>query len=277
MNNNTIRGVLLPLLFLILYSLPATAEKVKLTTNHGDIIIELNSEKSPITVENFLTYVDDGFYDGTVFHRVIKSFMIQAGGMTETLQQKSTYPPIKNEANNGLSNRRGTIAMGRTTAAHSANSHFFINTVNNTFLDHKDTTSGSRWGYCVFGEVIEGMEVVDAIEKVQTGSQSGMQDVPLSSVIIVSAKRVDKEAIVPSKNEELLPLITSCNKSVITVYSKSASVISILSPQGRILKGNIVLHRGNNTITVSDLPSGVYLYNLVYASGAVETARFVKP
>ncbi len=162
--------------------------QVILTTNKGEIVIELYPDKAPLTVDNFLKYVDDKFYDGTIFHRVIKSFMIQGGGFTPGLIQKKTNEPIKNEAGNGLSNTRGTIAMARTNVVDSATAQFFINVVDNPFLDHQDD-SARGFGYCVFGKVISGIETVDAIKTVATTSVGYYQDVPAEDVIIISAKR----------------------------------------------------------------------------------------
>jgi len=159
---------------------------VKLHTNFGDITIELNAEKAPITVANFLQYVDSGFYDSTIFHRVINGFMIQGGGFDTSMTQKSTEAEIKNEADNGLGNEKYTIAMARTSAPHSASSQFFINVANNEFLNHT-APSGNGWGYCVFGKVIEGMDVVDKIKQVATTSLKGHQDVPASNVVIERA------------------------------------------------------------------------------------------
>jgi peptidyl-prolyl cis-trans isomerase B (cyclophilin B) len=157
--------------------------QVKLETSLGDIVIQLNATKAPNTVKNFLTYVDSGFYNGTIFHRVIQTFMIQGGGFTEDMQEKSTRPPIQNEAANGLSNLRGTVAMARRPDPHSASSQFFINTVDNPGLDHKNTTEAG-FGYCVFGRVIKGMETVDAIAKTPTTMRNGMGDVPSTPVVI---------------------------------------------------------------------------------------------
>lgn len=156
---------------------------IVLHTNFGDIKIQLNEEKAPETSANFLQYCKDGFYDNTLFHRVIDGFMIQGGGMTSGLKEKATRAPIKNEANNGLSNKIGTLAMARTMEPHSASSQFFINVNNNTFLDFK-SESLDGWGYCVFGEVVEGMDVVNQIKGVSTGSMGMHQDVPLEEVII---------------------------------------------------------------------------------------------
>ncbi|AMG29659.1 peptidylprolyl isomerase [Grimontia hollisae] len=159
---------------------------VTLHTNFGDIKIQLNSEKAPVTVENFLQYCRDGFYNGTLFHRVIDGFMIQGGGMASGMEEKETRAPIKNEANNGLSNKVGTIAMARTMEPHSASSQFFINVNDNTFLDFKSETPDG-WGYCVFGEVVEGMDVVNKIKSVATGNWGYVhQDVPVEEVLIES-------------------------------------------------------------------------------------------
>ena len=162
---------------------------IKLTTNHGVIALELNAEKAPKTVANFLAYVEAGHYDGTVFHRVIKNFMIQGGGFKVGMDQKPTQAPIENEAGNGLKNKRGSIAMARTGDPHSATAQFFINVVDNDFLDFK-APSGQGWGYCVFGEVVEGMDVVDKIRAVATGNKGFHQDVPKEDVIIEKAEIV---------------------------------------------------------------------------------------
>ena len=161
--------------------------QVQLTTNHGVITLALNEEKAPKTVANFKSYVEAGHYDGTIFHRVIKNFMIQGGGMEPGMNQKATQAPIENEAANGLKNKRGSIAMARTSDPHSATAQFFINVVDNDFLDFK-APSGQGWGYCVFGEVVEGMDVVDTIRKVKTGTKGGYQDVPAEDVIIEKAE-----------------------------------------------------------------------------------------
>ena len=155
---------------------------IKLTTNHGVISLELNAEKAPKTVANFISYVESGHYNGTVFHRVIKNFMIQGGGMDANMKQKDTQAPIENEAANGLKNKRGTIAMARTGEPHSATAQFFINVVDNDFLDFK-APMGQGWGYCVFGEVVEGMDVVEKIGKVETDRQ----DRPVTPVTINKA------------------------------------------------------------------------------------------
>ncbi len=162
---------------------------IKLTTNFGVISLELDAEKAPKTVENFIAYVESGHYDNTVFHRVIKNFMIQGGGMEPGMKQKDTRAPIENEAANGLKNVRGSIAMARTSDPHSATAQFFINTVDNDFLDFK-APAGQGWGYCVFGQVVEGMDVVDKIRAVRTGNKGFHQDVPVEDVIIEKAEVV---------------------------------------------------------------------------------------
>ena len=166
---------------------------VRLTTNIGEIEMELNADKAPLSVKNFLGYVDSGFYNGTVFHRVIPSFMIQGGGFEPGMKQKETGTPIKNEADNGLKNTLGTVAMARTQDPHSASAQFFINTADNAFLDHQGK-SLRGWGYAVFGKVVKGMDVVMKIDNVKTGSAQGFSDVPVVDVVIKKA-----EVIKPSK------------------------------------------------------------------------------
>ena len=167
---------------------------IKLTTNFGDIILELNSNKAPETVQNFLNYVTSGFYDNTVFHRVIDDFMIQSGGFEPGMKQKKTQSPIQNEAANGLKNDIYTIAMARTADVHSATSQFFINVASNGFLNYKESTT-QGYGYCVFGKVVEGMDVVDKIKKVPTGDCGGHQNVPLEDVIIEKAEVVQIDSM----------------------------------------------------------------------------------
>lgn len=163
---------------------------VEMTTTFGSITLELDSEKAPKTVENFLSYVNDGFYNGTIFHRVIDNFMIQGGGFDANMQQKPTAEPIENEADNGLTNDRGTIAMARTMDPHSATAQFFINVKNNDFLNHSGKNM-QGWGYAVFGRVISGDDVLDKIRGVSTGNLAGHQDVPTESVIIESVEVVE--------------------------------------------------------------------------------------
>lgn len=163
---------------------------VLLETSSGDILIELFADKAPKSVENFLRYADEGFYENTIFHRVIKGFMIQGGGVTMRMEDKKGYDAIENEATNGLKNTRGTVAMARTVEPHSATCQFFINLVDNEDLDHQDT-SKEGFGYCVFGEVVEGMDVVDKIGKLKTKPMGEHDDVPVDSVVITGVSRFD--------------------------------------------------------------------------------------
>jgi peptidyl-prolyl cis-trans isomerase B (cyclophilin B) len=162
---------------------------IKLHTNHGVISIELDTEKAPNTAQNFIDYVTAGHYDNTIFHRVIDGFMVQGGGMAPGMKEKPMREPIKNEADNGLKNDRGTLAMARTGDPHSATAQFFINVADNEFLNFK-AASGSGWGYCVFARVVDGMDVVDKIRAVKTGSSGFHQDVPVEDVIIERAEIV---------------------------------------------------------------------------------------
>jgi peptidyl-prolyl cis-trans isomerase B (cyclophilin B) len=157
--------------------------KVKLTTNLGEINIQLNTEKAPISSANFLTYVNEGFYNGTIFHRIIPGFMAQGGGFDTDFNQKAVHDAIKNEADNGLPNKRGTLAMARTNVPDSATAQFFINYKDNAFLNYTSPTP-SGWGYAVFGEVIEGMDIVDEMAKQPTGNRGGHQDVPKTNIVI---------------------------------------------------------------------------------------------
>jgi len=162
------------------------APRVRLETTMGNIVLELDREHAPATVDNFLAYVNDGFYDGTIFHRVIDGFMIQGGGYTADLSRKETRPPIQNEADNGLKNTRGSIAMARTRDPHSASAQFFINVADNSALDHK-APDARGWGYAVFGRVADGMGVVDEIRTQTTGVQAGFRDVPKKTITITRA------------------------------------------------------------------------------------------
>jgi peptidyl-prolyl cis-trans isomerase B (cyclophilin B) len=165
--------------------------QVELNTNKGRIVLELNSEKAPKTVANFLSYVKSGHYDGVIFHRVIDNFMVQGGGMDANFKEKPTKDSIENEADNGLTNEEGTVAMARTNAPHSASAQFFINVKNNTFLNHTGKTP-QGWGYAVFGKVVEGMDVVNTIKKVKTGNRGHHSDVPVENIVIESAKVISE-------------------------------------------------------------------------------------
>lgn len=186
------KRILISIMTILTISFSATGgenPKVDLQTSKGKIVLELYADKAPGTVKNFLTYVDAGFYNGTIFHRVIPGFMIQGGGFTVDMNKKETRPAIKNEADNGLRNERGTIAMARTPNPHSATAQFFINTVNNSSLNHT-SKSTQGWGYAVFGRVTEGMAVVDAISGMKTGTRGPFRDVPADPVVIIKAARL---------------------------------------------------------------------------------------
>jgi peptidyl-prolyl cis-trans isomerase B (cyclophilin B) len=193
--------LLIPGLMLLLTTAMAQADdkapRVLLKTSMGDITLELDQAKAPNTVDNFLKYVNEGFYNGTIFHRVIDGFMIQGGGFTQDFQKKPTRAPIKNEADNGLKNVRGTIAMARTGFPHSATAQFFINVVDNGFLDFR-APSGQNWGYAVFGKVVDGMDVVDKIRKIPTGPGGPFpRDVPRTPVVIQSASLITAQPASP--------------------------------------------------------------------------------
>jgi len=188
------KQLLVTLVILFFIGLPFSSQaadpQVKLETNLGDIILELNIEKAPKSVKNFLSYVNSGFYDNTIFHRVIDGFMVQGGGFTENYEKKPTKPPVDNEADNKLKNVIGTVVMARTNAPHSATAQFFINVADNAFLDHRGATMRG-WGYAVFGKVIKGMDVVNKIKKLPTGAAGPFtKDAPASPVIILKAVQI---------------------------------------------------------------------------------------
>jgi len=183
------KKLIIVLTLLLVPTLAFSAPSVVIKTNLGNIEVELNEEKAPLSTANFLNYVDAGFYNGTIFHRVIPNFMIQGGGFTKSLARKVTKAAIKNEATNGLKNKRGTIAMARTNVIDSGTSQFFINHADNAFLDHKSKTTRG-YGYAVFGEVTQGMDIVDKIAAVRTGRKKGMADVPVQPVIIQAVERL---------------------------------------------------------------------------------------
>jgi peptidyl-prolyl cis-trans isomerase A (cyclophilin A) len=167
---------------------------IRFETNLGNFTVELFEKEAPVSAANFLKYVEDGFFDGTIFHRVIPGFMIQGGGFTEDMSQKRTQAPIKNEADNGVKNKRGTLSMARTNDINSATSQFFVNLKDNDFLDH----SKGNFGYAVFGRITEGMDVIDKIAAVETGRRRGHEDVPLEAVVMTSARRTAKSAAKPT-------------------------------------------------------------------------------
>lgn len=184
---NTLRKQIFLIVFILLFTITSNIQAettmVKMDTNQGTIMLELDADNAPNTVANFLTYAKEGFYDGTIFHRVISNFMIQGGGFTEDMNQKTVHDPIKNEANNGLKNDNGTIAMARTGDPHSATAQFFINVKDNDFLNFSSETS-QGWGYAVFGKVTEGMDIVEKIKGMPTTTKGPYQDVPEEAIII---------------------------------------------------------------------------------------------
>ena len=192
MQGKSMNRTLIAIMIVLVFAFAAIAgdnPKIEMNTTKGKIVLELYADKAPKTVENFLAYLDAGFYDGTIFHRVIPGFMIQGGGFAADMKKKDTRSPIDNEADNGLRNERGTIAMARTSDPHSATAQFFINTVDNDFLNYRNKTS-QGWGYAVFGCVAEGMAVVDAISGVKTGTRGPYRNVPTDPVLINKVKRL---------------------------------------------------------------------------------------
>ncbi len=191
---NTLRKQIFLIVFILLYSLTSNIQAettmVKMDTTQGTIMLELDADNAPNTVENFLTYAKEGFFDGTIFHRVISNFMVQGGGFTEDMNQKTVRDPIKNEANNGLKNDNGTIAMARTGDPHSATAQFFINVKDNDFLNFSSETP-QGWGYAVFGKVTEGMDIVEKIKAVETTTKGPYQDVPVEAIIIEKVSIVE--------------------------------------------------------------------------------------
>ena len=184
--------ILAAVLGIYFYNKEEPMPQVKLTTTYGDIVLELDKENAPISTENFISYVESGFYNETVFHRVISGFMIQGGGhLADMTPKDEKLDPIQNEANNGLKNNRGTIAMARTANPHSASSQFFINHADNAFLNFRTNQVDEGWGYAVFGQVIEGMEVVDKIADVETGSVGPYQDVPVEAITVLKTEVID--------------------------------------------------------------------------------------
>lgn len=194
---STILALFIPFFATVQMSQPLQAQgnfmqtpHVTLTTNFGDIVLELYPEKAPETVKNFLSYVEKGHYNGTIFHRVIDNFMVQGGGFSKDMEQKSTQASIKNEADNRLKNSKGTVAMARTSDIHSATAQFFINVADNEFLNFRDPSS-QGFGYCVFGKVISGMDVVDKIRSQKTATKGPFQNVPVEPIVILEAKKTD--------------------------------------------------------------------------------------
>jgi len=246
---------------------------VKLETSVGEITVQLYRDKAPATVENFLRYVNEGFYNGTVFHRVIPNFMIQGGGLTADMQSKQTRPSIKNEADNGLKNNRGTIAMARTTIPDSANSQFFINLANNDFLNFKDK-SKQGWGYCVFGKVLSGMDVVDKIAAVKTTSKLGHQDVPVETITIKQITMVQAASSTQSSDNGVRPfdIFKLTPGTDDTQSTKSDDLIEVVR-EADIGRVRVLLERGAD-LNQKD-SKGDSLLNIALIEGHVEIAKLL--
>lgn len=257
-------------------SFTEAANLVKFQTSSGDIVLELDSAKAPITVANFLKYVRSSFYNGTIFHRVIAGFMIQGGGLTVDLAEKKTDPPIRNEAYNGLKNVTGTIAMARETPPHTATSQFYINTVNNTSLNYKDSSSNTRWGYCVFGKVIEGMSVVQAIEKVPTESVGSFDDVPKTPIIITKAEELTTNITHSYLKKASLPAITfQTGKtffSAVVVTDKNAGFV-LYNAEGKRVLSSSGIKPGHNVIQLKKPASGIYIFGIIIGNVLVKSGN----
>ncbi len=228
----------------------------------GVIILELDSAKAPITVTNFLSYARKHFYSDLVFHRVIRNFMIQAGGHTADMHQRQTDPPIRNEAFNGLKNVRGAIAMARTSEPHTATSQFYINTVNNNHLNYKNSSSGQNWGYCVFGKVIDGMDVVDAIEKVETITMGGHQNVPARAIIITDVTELSTPLqfkSTPLSKPQIQVVYDNGRVSIHTTLVGDCSFFSLAGKRVLLQKSLRGMH---NQVSIEGLASGLYLFQL---------------
>jgi len=241
------------------------ANIVRLETTKGNIVLELDSAKAPITVANFLGYVRSSFYNGTIFHRVIKSFMIQGGGVTENLIEKPTNPPIRNEAYNKLSNVRGTIAMARETPPHTATSQFYINHVNNLFLNYKDSSSDTRWGYCVFGKVIEGLAIVDSIANAATDSiNPDYVDVPKIPIFIIKALEVTTgiSTTINIKPVTSVTFRTNGSRLAACVQSKQNAIFRLYTLKGSTVVTYTGIKPGLTMVPINALSSGVYIFKI---------------
>ncbi len=229
-------------------SAAASSPRVTLSTTQGDIVLELDENRAPQTVKNFLEYVDSDFYDNTLFHRVIEGFMIQGGGFNQNYKKKSTRTPVSNEAYNGLRNRHYTIAMARTTAPHSATSQFFINSEDNTNLDHTSTTQRG-WGYAVFGRVVEGQDIVDAISRVRTGPGGPFsRDVPTEPVVILSATRAQQPDTAAARDAPLTP----CNMSRAYTTSRRCALPREVVKTSSVLVSSMRPRRSSTSISRRD-------------------------
>ncbi len=251
---------------------------VKLETTSGNIVLELDSTNAPGTVANFLKYVRSSFYNGTIFHRVIEGFMIQGGGHTEDMTEKDTDPPINNEAYNGLDNVPGSIAMAREDPPHTATSQFYINTVNNFFLNYVDSTSDTSWGYCVFGKVIEGMDVVKSIETVKTETVGMYEDVPKTPIIINKAEEFSTGIINSGFNTTHFSSITfqAGNAFSITgVHMGKNARLELYNLSGRRVFSYSGIKQGQNNIPQRKLSAGVYVFGIKVGKEFVKRGNVV--
>lgn len=257
---------------------PCAQNQVKLETTFGDIVLELDSSKAPITVANFLSYVRKDFYKDIIFHRVIKNFMIQGGGHTADLTQKPTDPPIRNEAYNGLQNIPGAIAMARTSAPHSATSQFYINTVNNAYLNFKDSSSNSNWGYCVFGKVIEGMDVVDSIEKVETETVGSYQNVPKTPIVINNVVEITTD-IQMSAQAAPAPSVTfhaEGTRLFIVLETERLASLRLYTLKGATIFTLKGITPGRHIVPLKNLAFGVYLFRIKEGEEITNMGVFLK-
>ena len=254
------------------------ANQVKLETTFGDIVVELDSAKAPITVANFLSYVRQSFYNDVIFHRVIEDFMIQGGGHTADLTQKPTDPAIRNEAFNGLQNVRGAIAMARTAAPHTATSQFFINTVDNAFLNYIDSSSNSNWGYCVFGSVIGGMDVVDSIEKVETETVGNFQNVPKTPIVITNATELTTGIHSPIKTVPLTSVTfhKDGTRFFAVVQVENNAGFKLYTMNGKTIFSRAGIKPGRNVVPLKNLADGVYVFGIKTGGTLIRNGVFLK-
>lgn len=254
------------------------ANQVKLETTFGDIVLELDSAKAPITVANFLSYVRQSFYNDVIFHRVIEDFMIQGGGLTEDMTQKPTDPAIRNEAFNGLQNVRGAIAMARTSEPHSATSQFFINTVDNAYLNYIDSSSNTNWGYCVFGSVIGGMDVVDSIQKVETETVGSYQDVPKTPIVITNAVEISTGI---HSHIKTVPFTSVAFRKDGTsffavVQVENNACFELYNMNGRIIFSHAGIKPGRNVVPLKNLAAGIYVFGIKTGRTLIKKGIFLK-
>lgn|GEM_PF-361660 len=272
-----VSGLIVILVFCGHFCYTHGAHYVRLETTKGNIVLELDSAKAPKTVANFLGYVNTSFYNQTIFHRVIDSFMIQGGGLTANMTAKTTGPAIRNEAYNRLSNVRGTIAMARTSAPHTATSQFFINSVDNTRLDFKDSSSNANWGYCVFGKVIEGMVVVDSISKEDTTTIGGYHSVPVTPIIInkavVVASGINATVATRPTPSVIFHREGACLTAV--VYMAEHACFELYTLKGSTVFSYSGIKPGRNEVSINSLSAGVYVFGIKTDKKLIQIGSFL--